>query len=333
MSLLEVHDLRVVFHTDQGTVNAVDGVGFSVPEGSTLGLVGESGCGKSVTALSIMRLLAPTAEVQSGRILLRNEDLLKKTEDEMCDIRGSKISMVFQEPMTSLNPVYTVGSQVMEVISIHRALPREETKQIAARMFTTVGIPDAESRMSAYPHQLSGGLRQRVMIAMALACNPDLIIADEPTTALDVTIQAQILRLIQSVQRERRMSVIMITHDLGVVAEMADEVCVMYAGQIVERADVYSLFKRPLHPYTAGLLGSRPYIAADVKPERLRTIRGSVPNMLSVPAGCRFSPRCDEATGLCRGATPGLVDAGDGHLVRCHKWSADSAVGGVAHGC
>lgn len=333
MPLLEVQDLSVVFHTDQGTVNAVDGVGFNVSEGATLGLVGESGCGKSVTALSILRLLAPTAEVRSGRIFLRGEDLLRKTENEMCDIRGNKISMVFQEPMTSLNPVYTAGTQVMEAISIHKAVSREEAYQTAVRMLTTVGIPDAGSRMSAYPHQLSGGLRQRVMIAMALACNPDLMIADEPTTALDVTIQAQILRLIQSVQRERRMSAIMITHDLGVVAEMADEVCVMYAGQIVERADVYSLFKRPMHPYTNGLLRSRPYVAATVTPDRLTTIPGTVPNMLRVPAGCRFSPRCGESRDLCRSSSPALVDAGDGHLVRCHKWCAESAAGGVAGGC
>lgn len=332
MSLLEVKDLSVVFHTDQGTVHAVDGVGFSVPEGSTLGLVGESGCGKSVTALSIMGLLAQTAEVQSGQILLRGEDLLKKTEDEMCDIRGSRISMIFQEPMTSLNPVYTVGSQLTEAIAIHRALPKEETHRLAVEMLTTVGIPDANSRMSAYPHQLSGGLRQRVMIAMALACNPDLIIADEPTTALDVTIQAQILRLMQSVQKERHMSVIMITHDLGVVAEMADIVCVMYAGQLVEQADVFSLFRQPMHPYTVGLLGSRPYIAAEVKPDRLQTIKGTVPSMLTVPTGCRFSPRCAEATARCREVSPDLVDVGDGHLVRCHKWSATCAAGGALDG-
>jgi oligopeptide/dipeptide ABC transporter ATP-binding protein len=332
MPLLEVHDLSVVFHTDQGTVNAVDGVSFGVPEGSTVGLVGESGCGKSVTALSIMRLLAPTAEVRSGRILLRGEDLLEKTEEEICDIRGNKISMIFQDPMTSLNPVYTTGTQIMEAVSTHRAVSRDEAYETAMQMLTTVGIPDARSRMGAYPHQLSGGLRQRVMIAMALACNPDLIIADEPTTALDVTIQAQILRLIRSVQEDRHMSVIMITHDLGVVAEMADQVCVMYAGQIVERADVYSLFKRPLHPYTTGLLGSRPYVAAAIKPERLTTIRGTVPNMLRVPAGCRFAPRCESTSDICRASSPSLADTGDGHLVRCHKWSADSVAGGVANG-
>jgi len=319
MPLLAIRDLSVVFHTDQGLVNAVDGVSLDVPEGKCVGLVGESGCGKSVTALSIMRLLAPTAEIRSGSILLGGEDLLAKSNEEMCRIRGRRIAMVFQEPMTSLNPVYTIGSQVVEAVLTHQALSMEEARRVAIEALSVVGVPDAASRMNSYPHQLSGGLRQRVMIAMALACDPDLIIADEPTTALDVTIQAQILRLFQRVQKDRGMALIMISHDLGVVAEMADEVYVMYAGQIVESADVFSLFKSPMHPYTAGLLDSRPYLSSQIKPKRLRTIRGSVPNMIRVPKGCRFSTRCDEADPRCREVSPSLVDVGNGHLVRCHK--------------
>jgi oligopeptide/dipeptide ABC transporter ATP-binding protein len=316
--LLEVHDLRTTFRTDGGLVRAVDGVSFHLEEGETLGLVGESGCGKSVTALSILRLIPrPPGEISGGPIRFRGEDLLAKSEPEMRKIRGNAISMVFQEPMTSLNPVYTCGFQIMEAIRLHQRRSRAEARERAIEMLRVVGIASPEERVDAYPHQLSGGMRQRVMIAMALSCNPALLIADEPTTALDVTIQAQILDLIGRLRREFGMSVLIITHDLGVVAEVADRVAVMYAGKVVEHAPVAAIFARPLHPYTQGLITSIPRLGLEV--ERLQVIPGTVPDASAFPAGCRFHPRCPLADRRCELEEPGLVAAGADHQVACWK--------------
>jgi peptide/nickel transport system ATP-binding protein len=321
-SLLEIRGLVTEFRTERGTVRAVDDVSFDIPRRKTLGVVGESGCGKSVTALSIMRLVAdPPGRIAGGEIRYDGRDLLALPEAEMRAIRGNRIAMIFQEPMTSLNPVFTVGDQVAEAVRLHQRKGRAEALAVAAEMFRLVGIPSPEERLHAYPHQLSGGMRQRVMIAMALACKPDLLIADEPTTALDVTIQAQILELLRGLQAELGMSVLLITHDLGVVAETCDEVVVMYAGRVVERAATSTLFSTPRHPYTAGLLRSVPTYdpaAADDAPrDRLQEIRGLVPPLWDLPAGCAFAERCPGAQDRCRAERPALVPLGASQ-VRCH---------------
>lgn len=325
--LLEVKGLKTYFYTENGVVRAVDGVDFEVYPGEVLGLVGESGCGKSVTSLSIMRLISKPGRVDAGEILLDGEDLLKFPEDEMIKVRGNRISMIFQQPQTALNPVFKVGDQLAEVLDIHQSIGKESGWQRAVELLKMVGVPDPERRAEAYPHELSGGMAQRVMIAMALACVPELLIADEPTTALDVTIQAQILDLIRDMRREMNTSVILITHDLGVVAEMAERVAVMYAGEIVEQTDVNTLFDDPLHPYTQGLIGSIP-ILGEVK-ERLEVIPGSVPNLVNLPPGCRFAPRCKARVQhnltICTDQKPELVDVKMGHKVRC--WLYQSADG------
>jgi peptide/nickel transport system ATP-binding protein len=320
-TLLEIRDLVTEFRTDQGTVRAVDGVSFEIPARSTVGLVGESGCGKSVTALSIMRLIAsPPGRIAGGTIRYAGKDLLALRPAEMRAIRGNRIAMIFQEPMTSLNPVFTVGDQVGEAVRLHQHKSRSEARAIAIEMFRLVGIPSPEDRVDAYPHQLSGGMRQRVMIAMALACKPDLLIADEPTTALDVTIQAQILELLGSLQRELGMSILLISHDLGVVAETCDEVIVMYAGRVVERARTEVLFAGPRHHYTAGLLRSVPsYGEGTAVGERARLveIKGMVPSLTELPEGCKFVDRCPAAEALCRAEEPPLLQLG-ASSVRCH---------------
>jgi len=304
--LLEVCDLRTHFHTEDGIVKAVDGVNWSLPRGKTLALVGESGCGKSVTAMSILRLIPqPPGKIEGGRILFDGKDLVTMSEREIRAIRGNRIAMIFQEPMTSLNPVYTVGEQIVEAVELHQGKSGQDAWDVAVQSLTDVGIPDPHRRVSEYPHQMSGGMRQRVMIAMALSCRPDVLIADEPTTALDVTIQAQILDLLRKLQRERGMSILLITHDLGVVAEMADEVAVMYASKIVEHADAKTLFASPKHPYTKGLFRSMPRLGGDMV--RLDVIPGTVPNPLHFPKGCKFHPRCPEArAGVCDGIEPHL---------------------------
>jgi peptide/nickel transport system ATP-binding protein len=314
--LLEIRDLVTEFRTDRGTVRAVDGVSFEIPARGTLGVVGESGCGKSVTALSIMRLVAsPPGYIAGGTIKYGGKNLLALPADEMRAIRGNRIAMIFQEPMTSLNPVFTVGDQVGEAVRLHQGKSKAEAREIAIEMFRLVGIPSPDDRVDAYPHQLSGGMRQRVMIAMALACKPDLLIADEPTTALDVTIQAQILELLESLQRELGMSILLITHDLGVVAETCDEVIVMYAGRIVERAPTRTLFATPRHHYTAGLLRSVPSIGGGEG--RLQEIPGMVPSLHELPKGCKFVDRCPAAQARCRAEEPKLALLGASH-VRCH---------------
>lgn len=317
--ILEVRGLKTYFYTDAGVVKAVDGVDFVVKRGEVLGLVGESGCGKSVTSLSIMRLISPPGKIVEGQIFFEGTDLLTLSEKEMTGIRGNRISMIFQQPQSSLNPVFKVGDQIAEVLQIHHQARKGEDWKRAVELLRLVGIPDPERRAHAYPHQLSGGQAQRVMIAMALALNPELLIADEPTTALDVTIQAQILDLIRALRSELNTAVILITHDLGVIAEMADQVAVMYAGRIVEQTDVRTLFARPLHPYTQGLIDSIP-VLGKVK-ERLEVIPGSVPNLIDLPPGCRFAPRCKarEKFGLeiCTRTEPDLITAQPGHAVRC----------------
>jgi oligopeptide/dipeptide ABC transporter ATP-binding protein len=313
--LLEVKDLQTVFETEDGTVRAVDGVSFHIDPGETLGLVGESGCGKSVTSLSIMRLVSRPGRIAGGQILFDGQDLLKKSDSEMRAIRGNRISMIFQEPMTSLNPVYTVGDQIAEAIVLHQKKSHRAAFSLAVEMLRKVGIPSPEKRAREYPHQMSGGMRQRVMIAMALSCNPQLLIADEPTTALDVTIQAQILELIKTMQQEFGSAVLIITHDLGVVAEVADRVCVMYTGKIVEQADSHTLYARAYHPYTEGLLRSIPRL--DQGRGRLHVIEGNVPNPLHLPPGCRFAPRCPYVEDKCRAAQPPLMDVGGGTMAAC----------------
>ena len=314
--LLELRDLRTVFETSEATVHAVDGITFKVGNGATLGVVGESGCGKSVTALSILRLLpSPPGRIAGGEILFEGRDLLKLPEDELRRLRGKSIAMVFQEPMTSLNPVYTVGRQVAEVLTLHEGLTDRAARDKAIELLKMVGIPAPERRVDSYPHELSGGMRQRVMIAMAIACRPKLLIADEPTTALDVTIQAQILDLLARLRAELGMGIMLITHDLGVVSEFADEVIVMYAGKVVEYAPAEALFERPLHPYTKGLLASVP--SGEHKHRRLRTIEGMVPNLAALPAGCRFRDRCPEAVARCAEREPPLVNVLDGRQVAC----------------
>jgi len=316
--LIQVKNLRTSFFTPEGEVRAVDGVSFDIGEGKTLGLVGESGCGKSVTALSIMRLVpSPPGKIVGGEILYRGEDLLKLNGAAMRKIRGNEISMIFQEPMTSLNPVFTIGNQIGEAIHLHQGLGKRETREKTIEMLRLVKMADPESRVDDYPHQLSGGMRQRVMIAMALSCNPSLLIADEPTTALDVTIQAQILELIKELQEKLGMSLLLITHDLGVVAEQADEVAIMYAGKLVERAQAKAIFNRPLHPYTVGLLNSLPG-ARGKKKRRLEAIPGVVPSLLELPSGYHFRDRCPKAAGICAEAEPELVEKEKDHWAACY---------------
>jgi oligopeptide/dipeptide ABC transporter ATP-binding protein len=324
-AVLEVEDLRTHFFTAGGVVKAVDGVSYAVRSGETLGVVGESGCGKSVAALSILRLVAePPGRIVGGSVRLEGKNLLGLPQEEMEEIRGNDISMIFQEPMTSLNPLYTVGSQISEAIAVHQGLSRRKAMKKAIDMLRRVSIPEPERRAHHYPHQLSGGMRQRVMIAMALSCNPKVLIADEPTTALDVTIQAQILQLMRELQQAYGMAIILITHDMGVVAENADRVIVMYAGRKVEEAEVDDLFERPAHPYTVGLLGSIPQLDAAAKANgtrvRLNEIKGMVPSLRHLPQGCSFAPRCRHATDQCRAAFPPLEQHWPGHWVAC--WHA-----------
>ncbi len=317
MQLLEVKDLRTSFFTESGEVKAVDGVSFSIDKGETLCLVGESGSGKSMTALSIMRLIPRPGKIIGGEVIHLGRDLLRLSDREMRDVRGKEISMVFQEPMTSLNPVFTIGDQIMEAITLHQGLGKRDALVKVVEMLKLVGIPDSERRVHDYPNQLSGGMRQRVMIAMALSCNPGLLIADEPTTALDVTIQAQILDLIKGLRERLGMSVLLITHDLGIVAETADRVAVMYGGEVVEFTDVRTLFKNPSHPYTIGLLKSTPKLGTKMK-ERLIPIPGSVPSLIGLAADCRFRDRCFKAEG-CSEGHPDLLEIEKGHFVRCYK--------------
>jgi len=315
--ILDVRDLRVFFHSDQGVARAVDGVSFQVHAGKTLGIVGESGCGKSVTCLGVLRLItSPPGEIAGGEVFFDGVDVLKMDDKSMRGIRGNHIAMIFQEPMTSLNPVFTCGDQVMEAVVLHQKVSKTEARQRALEMFKLVGINDPEQRLDQYPHSLSGGLRQRVMIAMALACSPSLLICDEPTTALDVTIQAQILQLLKGLQERLGMAMILITHDLGVIAEVADEVAVMYAGKIVEMGSVRSIYHEPQHPYTAGLQAAIPHIGA--RKERLNQIDGTVPSPLNFPKGCRFHPRCPVAVDRCRSEEPPLVTTNN-HAVACWK--------------
>src|SRR5687767_14022183 len=328
--LLEVKGLKTYFYTEDGVVRAVDGVNFEVFPGEVLGLVGESGCGKSVTSLSIMRLISKPGKVDAGEILLDGENLLKLHEEESIQVRGNRISMIFQQPQSALNPVFKVGDQLAEVLNVHQDMGKEAGWKRAVALLKMVGVPDPERRVEAYPHELSGGMAQRVMIAMALACVPELLIADEPTTALDVTIQAQILDLMREMRQEMGTSVILITHDLGVVAEIAERVAVMYAGEIVEQTDVKSLFDEPLHPYTQGLIGSIP-VLGEIK-DKLAVIAGSVPNLINLPPGCRFAPRCQArlkyACDICAEVKPELEEVKPGHYVRC--WLYQDAEGHVA---
>ena len=325
-SLLSIKDLKVSFFTEEGQVRAVDGTTFGIKKGETLALVGESGCGKSVTALSILRLIPdPPGKIIGGEILFQSRDLLKLSEKRMRTIRGNEIAMIFQEPMTSLNPVYTVGNQIVEAIELHQDKKGAAAWSHATEMLRLVGIAEPEQRANEYPHQMSGGMRQRIMIAMALSCDPTLLIADEPTTALDVTIQAQILELIKELQQRNHMSVLLITHDLAVVAENAEDVVVMYASRIVERADVNNIFDQPLHPYTQGLLRSLPRL--DNRNDRLEVIPGTVPDPLHFPTGCKFHPRCPycqpNANEQCRTKEPPLEEVRPGHWAACWKTSRE----------
>ena len=328
--LLEVKGLKTYFYTEDGVVRAVDGVNFEVYPGEVLGIVGESGCGKSVTSLSIMRLISKPGRIDAGEIIFGEDNLLNLSEEEMTKVRGNRISMIFQQPQTALNPVFKVGDQLAEVLDVHQDLGKDAGWKRAIQLLKMVGVPDPERRVEAYPHELSGGMAQRVMIAMALACVPELLIADEPTTALDVTIQAQILDLMRDMRREMGTSVILITHDLGVVAEMAERVAVMYAGEIVEQTDVQFLFDEPLHPYTQGLIGSIP-VLGELK-DKLDVIPGSVPNLVNLPVGCRFAPRCQarvkHALTICTDVKPELEEIKTGHYVRC--WLYQNAEGHTA---
>jgi oligopeptide/dipeptide ABC transporter ATP-binding protein len=326
--LLEVNNLQTHFPTRAGLVRAVDGVTFHIDSGELLGVVGESGCGKSITALSIMRLISPPGKILGGEIIFDGKNLLKLSDAEMRQIRGDDIAMIFQDPMTSLNPVFTVGEQIAEALRLHRKLSRKAAREAAIQAMKEVSIPDPARRVDDYPHQLSGGMRQRVMIAMALACDPKLLIADEPTTALDVTIQAQILELLDELRRSRELAVLLITHDLGVVAEVADRVAVMYTGRIVEESSVEELFARPKHPYTEGLLRSVPKLtAADVaKKERLETIEGTVPSPTNLPPGCHFAPRCPHRMPRCTEEEIPLYDLEGGVKVRCVLYDLAAAV-------
>ena len=317
-NVLEIKNLKTYFFTRRGVVPAVDGVDMRIGKGQVIGVVGDSGCGKSMTAMSIVRLLSYPGKIVEGEILLEGQDLAQASEKRMREIRGNDISVIFQEPMTSLNPVLTVGKQVREAVLLHQKVSKKEARERVIEMFRQVGIPEPEERYRSYPHQLSGGLRQRVMIAMAMICNPKLLLADEPTTALDVTIEAQILHLMKQLQEKRGTAILLITHNLGVVAEICDYVYVMYAGKVVEQADVFTLFREPLHPYTSGLIRSIPKVhEQEGGGQRLYTIKGMVPNLLHMPEGCAFCPRCEHATERCRLEKPELYDRGDGHRVRC----------------
>ena len=318
--LLEIKGVRTQFFTKRGIVPAVDGIDLTIGKSQIVGVVGESGCGKSVTAMSVMRLLQSPGRITQGEILLNGEDLLKMGDSEICDVRGNKISIIFQEPMTSLNPVYTVGHQVSETCIRHQGLTKAQAKERTIDIFKQVGIPEAEKRFDSYPHQLSGGLRQRVMIGMALICRPMLMIADEPTTALDVTIEAQILYLMKEMQQKTAASIMMITHNLGVVAELCEYVYVMYAGKIMEKANVREIFKDTAHPYTYGLLNSIPKLT---QKERLYTIKGMVPNMLKLPQGCRFSPRCNRVMEVCTKSHPGLYEVDKDHYASCFLYDEE----------
>lgn len=326
--LLEVRNLQTQFKTRAGLVRAVDGVSFNLDCGELMGLVGESGCGKSITALSIMRLIAAPGKIVGGEILFDGDDLLQRSEREMRQMRGNDLAMIFQDPMTSLNPVFTVGEQIAEALRLHRKLSRREARQAAIESMAEVSIPDPSRRVDDYPHQLSGGMRQRVMIAMALACNPRLLIADEPTTALDVTIQAQILELLNELRKQRDLAVLLITHDLGVVAEVADRVAVMYTGRIVEEAPVNELFDRPRHPYTEGLLRSVPKLTAEhvIKKERLETIEGTVPRPTDLPPGCHFAPRCPHRMPRCTVDAIPLYSLENDVTVRCVLYDLAASV-------
>jgi oligopeptide/dipeptide ABC transporter ATP-binding protein len=313
--LLSVEDLRVEFSTRRGTVYAVNGISFDVARGETLGIVGESGCGKSVTSLSIMRLISMPGKVLEGEVRLRGLDIKNLSEEEMRHIRGNRISMIFQQPTSCLNPVFRVGDQISESLIIHRGYNRQQARQRAIELLTLVGIPSAKTRVDSYPHEMSGGMCQRVMIAMALACEPELLIADEPTTALDVTIQAQILELMKDLKQRFHTGIILITHDLGVIAEMADNVVVMYAGKVVEESPVNELFESPKHPYTQGLLASIP-VLGEVR-EKLAVIPGSVPSLRNLPPGCRFAGRCPFVMDICRVEEPGLLRISENRTARC----------------
>jgi peptide/nickel transport system ATP-binding protein len=315
---LQIKDLKSHFFTSKGVVPAVDGVSIDVPPGKIIGLVGESGCGKSMTAMSVMGLLRHPGRVVDGTILLEGRDITHLSRREQSKIRGNEISMIFQEPMTSLNPVYPVGKQVQEAILLHQNVTKEEAKERVIQIFKEVGIPEPEKRYRSFPHQLSGGLRQRVMIGMAMVCRPKVMIADEPTTALDVTIEAQILRLMKRLRDEQGTSIILITHNMGVVAEVCDYVYVMYAGNVMEQAETFELFERTQHPYTQGLLKSIPKL--DRKEERLYTINGVVPNLLHLPKGCNFCNRCDQSVEKCFLEKPELYETGEGHKVRCFRY-------------
>ncbi len=328
--VLEVKGLKTYYYTEEGVVPAVDGLDFDLNEGETFAIVGESGCGKSVTSLSILRLIpSPPGEIEAGEILYNGEDLLKKSEKEMRRIRGNEISMIFQEPMTSLNPVFTVGKQIGESFKFHQSLGPKECREKSIEMLRLVGIPSPEKVVDDYPYQLSGGMRQRVMIAMALACKPKILIADEPTTALDVTIQAQIMRLLKELKEKMGTTIILITHDLGVVAQIAERVMVMYCGEAVEQADAHTVYKAPLHPYTVGLLASVPKLT-DEDAEELPSIPGMVPSPNDLPAGCRFAPRCDKCGARCLKEKPNLTEVEPGHTVRCFLY--DGGVDGKADG-
>lgn len=333
--LLEVRNLKTYFYTEDGVVHAVDGVDFYVNSGEVLGIVGESGCGKSVTSLSIMRLISVPGKIEAGEILFEGKDLVKATEEEMMKVRGNRVSMIFQQPQSALNPVFRAGDQISEVLNIHQDFGKEAGQKRAVELLKLVGIPEPESRAQSFPHELSGGMAQRVMIAMALACVPDLLIADEPTTALDVTIQAQILDLMRDMRTQLGSAMILITHDLGVIAEMADRVAVMYAGEIVEQSSVATLFDQPLHPYTKGLIGSIP-VLGEVR-DRLDVIPGSVPNLVNLPTGCRFAPRCmarvEHNLSICADKRPELKELSEGHKVRCWLYQdADQHVAPIKRG-
>lgn len=328
-NLIEVKNLKTQFHGKNGVVTAVDEVSFSIRDGETLGIVGESGCGKSVTSMSILRLIPKiSGRVAGGEILFKGQDLLQKSEKEMRQIRGNEIAMIFQDSMTGLNPVLTIGRQLTETITVHQPMDRRQAWARAVEMLVKVGIPSPEARMKEYPHQLSGGMRQRVMIAMALSCNASLLIADEPTTALDVTIQAQILELMRELKEKEHASIMLITHDMGVVAEMADHVMVMYAGKDMEYADVKGMFQNPLHPYSQGLLASIPRLDQD-SGKRLFAIGGTVPDLGNMPSGCRFCARCPDRMPICEKQEPGLFDV-DGHRVRCWKYDTKGGAGHAA---
>lgn len=318
--LLKVRNLKTYFYTDRGVVKAVDDVSFNIKKGETLAIVGESGSGKSMTAMSLIKLIpSPPGVIEGKEISFEGEDILKLDDKKLREIRGNKISIIFQEPMTSLNPVFTIGNQIEEVLMLHKEMTKAEARKKAIEMINLVGIPRPDEIVDSYPHELSGGMRQRAMIAMAMACRPKLLIADEPTTALDVTIQAEILQLMKNLKKELNTSIIFITHDLGVVAETADYVVVMYAGKIVEEANVFELFKKPLHPYTNGLLKSKPVI--NKFQEKLYSIPGQVPSPYEMPKGCAFNPRCERATDKCRQCVPELKELADGHKVAC--WNYD----------